>query len=315
MTVLSEARERFIAERPAFEELAAQVASEITRLTRERGVPCVVSGRAKDVASFVGKCIRKGYTDPWKQVTDKAGARVIVDDPRYIGSIVQLVTEHYDLAADIEDKTQVLKEADKIGYSGVHVQVKFSGNAKDVGAECEIQIRTAAQNVWSEMSHKLLYKPGAEPDLDTKRALLRLAALMEIFDEEVTRRVDQLMSRSGYSIEELTNAAEAAFYRFAETPYDRALSRLVIAEIADCLPAAEPRAYVKSLQEFAATHEAKLAGIFAKYRDSGAATLIHQPESIIIFERLADDTFRLHESWEGKLPIDELETLEAIWGS
>lgn len=314
MTALSEARQRFIAERPAFEALATQVVSEVTKLTRERGVPCIVSGRAKDVASFVGKCFRKGYTDPWAEVTDKAGVRVIVDDPRYIDSVVQMVEEHYEVQGDVEDKTQELREADKMGYGGVHVRAKMK-DGPHVGAECEIQIRTAAQNVWSEMSHKLLYKPGVEPDLDTKRALMRLAVLMEIFDEEVTRRVDQLMSRAGYRIEELINAAEAAFYRFADTPYDRALSRLVIAEIAECLPSGQGEAYVRSLREFADSQEGKLTNIFEKYRNSGAANLIHQPESIIVFERLCNNAFELHEAWDGKLPADELQTLEAIWGS
>jgi ppGpp synthetase/RelA/SpoT-type nucleotidyltranferase len=316
MTALSEARERFVAERPNFEALAEQVASEITRLTRQRGVPCIVTGRAKDVASFVGKCFRKKYTDPWNQVTDKAGVRVIVDDYRYIDSVVQIVKEQYDVKGDVHDWTQELKEADKIGYGGVHVQAKVKGGGALVGAECEIQIRTAAQNVWSEMSHRLLYKPGMPPDLDTDRALKRLAVLMEIFDEEVTRRVDQLMSRSGYRIEELINAAEAAFYRFADTPYDRALSRLVIAEVADCLPAAdEGGAYVEALREFTTTNEAKLADIFTRYRDLGAPTLIHQPESIIIFERIFSDPFTLRDEWEDKLPGDELDALEAIWGS
>lgn len=316
MTALSEARERFIAERPTFEALAEQVASEITRFTRERGVPCSVSGRAKDVASFVGKCFRKKYTDPWNETTDKAGVRVIVDDERYIDSVVQIVREHYDIQGEVHDWTQELKEDDKIGYGGVHVQATVKDGETLVGAECEIQIRTAAQNVWSEMSHKLLYKPGVEPDSDTKRALKRLAVLMEIFDEEVTRRVDQLKSRSGYRIEELINAAEAAFYRFADTPYDRALSRLVIADIADCIPAAEEgAAYVDGLQAFATVNEAKLADIYSRYRDLGVPSLIHQPESVLIFERISSDPFTLREEWEGQLPVDELDALEAIWGS
>jgi hypothetical protein len=43
-------------------------------------------------------------------------------------------------------------------------------------------------------------------------------------------------------------------------------------------------------------------------------SLIHQPESVLIFERISSDPFTLREEWEGQLPVDELDALEAIWG-
>jgi ppGpp synthetase/RelA/SpoT-type nucleotidyltranferase len=197
MSVLADARKRFIRERPQFEALARQVEGEIRALVRARGLDCHVSGRAKEVASFVGKCIRKGYSNPWDQVTDKVGIRITVSDPRSIAPIVALLPDQYEVLS-VEDKSVALREGQKIGYSGVPEQVRVAEDAETVGGECEIQVRTAAQNLWTEMSHKLLYKPGVEPDEETQRALLRLAALMEIFDEEVTRRVNQIVSTAGF---------------------------------------------------------------------------------------------------------------------
>jgi ppGpp synthetase/RelA/SpoT-type nucleotidyltranferase len=314
MTALSDARRRFIEERPQFELLAQRVETEIRALVRTQGIDCQVSGRAKDVASFVGKCLRKGYTDPWNQVTDKVGVRITVSDPSSIDAVVALVSDRYDNPR-LEDKNLELREKQRIGYGGVHVQVEVASPTESVGGECEIQVRTAAQNLWSEMSHKLLYKPGVEPDDETERALLRLAALMEIFDEEVTRRVKLIVSTAGYPIEELINAAEAHFYQFTDVNYDRALSRFVLSEIAEALPADQTSAYVDRLKAFAAANGAKLTAIFERYRDIDTAQLVHQPEAIIIFERLESDAYTLRASWESRLPIDELDSLESIWGA
>lgn len=312
MSVIADARARFVAERPAFVTMADQLADAIKKRTRSEGIACSVSGRAKDVSSFVGKALRKNYADPWTQITDKIGVRVTLDDPSDLGRVVDLIKSDYEVV-EYQDKTHTLWEADKIGYGGVHLQVVI-GDGDDVRGECEIQVRSAAQNLWSEMSHRLLYKPGVEPDDDTKRALTRLAALMEIFDEEVSRRVKQMTAAPGYRIEELINLAESEFYKFSDNTYDRPLSRYVISEIGPTLPSEQAHQYAAQLRAFVADHQDKLTDIFRRYTDVDTVVLIHQPESMIIFERIASDPFTLREVWERQLPADELDQLQAIWG-
>jgi hypothetical protein len=104
------------------------------------------------------------------------------------------------------------------------------------------------------------------------------------------------------------NAAEAEFYRFADTGYDRALSRFVLSEIADTLPTEQPGGYKDRLHDFVAAHEDKLTGIFERYRESDASQLVHQPESII-------DVYTIRAAWDSTLPDDELAILESIWGA
>lgn len=313
MSTIAEARQQFKEQRPQFVLAAQRVEAEIRTLVGSRGLDCQVNGRAKEVVSFASKCLRKGYTDPWTQVTDKVGIRVIVSDPGNIDTVVGLLSERYETVR-VEDKNEELRAQKQIGYGGVHMQIRVEADTETIGCECEIQVRTAAQNVWSEMSHKLLYKPGVEPDPETERALLRLAVLMEIFDEEVTRRVKLIVSSAGYPIQELINTAEAQFYRFADVKYDRALSMFILSEIAETLPGDPSPGYDTRLQAFANAHEAKLAGIFDRYRDSDSSQLVHQPEALIIFERLEADPHTLREAWEDRLPTDELDILEAIWG-
>jgi ppGpp synthetase/RelA/SpoT-type nucleotidyltranferase len=312
MSMIGDARARFVAERPTFVELASAVEGAVSRRARSAGIACAVNGRAKEVSSFVGKSLRKGYSDPWAQITDKVGVRVTLDDPSDIGRVVELIKNDYEVI-EYQDKTRTLWEDDKIGYGGVHLQIVIR-DGETVRGECEIQVRSAAQNLWSEMSHRLLYKPGVEPDEDTKRALTRLAALMEIFDEEVSRRVNQMTAAPGYQIEELINLAESEFYRFSDNTYDRPLSRYVISEIGSTLPTENAHQYAAQLRAFVAGNESKLTGIFRRYADVDTAVLLHQPESMIIFERIASDPFMLREVWEQQLPLDEFEQLQAIWG-
>lgn len=313
MTAIAEARTRFLAEREGLEALADYVAGALETMTRAAGVPCSVKGRAKDVASFVGKIIRKQYDDPWTQITDKVGVRVTVDDPGDIDRVVQLVRDAYEVT-EYQDKTRSLWEAEKIGYGGVHLQVVIRPDAEVVGGECEIQVRSAAQNLWSEMSHRLLYKPGVQPDDETKRALTRLAALMEIFDEEVMRRVNLITAAPGYQIEELINLVESQFYRFASATYDRSLSRYVLAEIGETFPPEDIHQYADTVRSFVDQNVRKLQGIYDRYAQLDAPVLIHQPESILFFERIAHDPYRFREVADRTLPSDELDQFESIWG-
>lgn len=313
MSCLSEARARFVSERSSFVELAKSVEERLVRVTRLAGVPCTVKGRAKDVASFVGKSLRKGYTNPWEEISDKAGVRVTVEDSGDIQRVVDLIQAEYEVI-EYQDKTRVLREEEKVGYGGVHLQVSVP-DGPVVGGECEIQIRSAAQNLWSEMSHRLLYKPGVEPEGGTRRALTRLAALMEIFDEEVARAMNQITAIPGHHIEELINLAESLFYQYADNTYDRALSRYVLSEIGATLPAERADDYTATLKTFVVENDSKLDGIFRKYADSDEPMLIHQPEAIIIFEQISKNRYKVRDSWDGHLPQDELDQMEAIWGN
>ncbi len=313
MTTLTEARRRFAQERPDYRRLAADVEHELQQILAGAGVAGQVTGRAKDLHSFVSKSLRKGYTDPWTQTTDKAGVRITLTREAAIDIVVQLVTERYTVL-EIQDKRRDLLREDKIGYMGVHVQVEVPGQ-DSVARQCEIQVRTAAQNLWAEMSHELLYKPEARPDAETGRALTRLAVYMETFDEEVNRRVTQLLAAPGYPLERLISAAEQEYYRFATAPGDRALSRRLLEGIGPALPADQDVAmYTRQLTAFTDAQHDKLDHLFGRYQESDGVLLLTQPESIVILERLDADPYSLADVWATTFPIDELDSLASAWG-
>lgn len=318
MTTIAEARDRLIADTPILKAFGDSIADAIRSAANKLSVSCKVSARVKDPASYVGKCLRKSYPDPWTDVTDKVGVRVTVDNIADIARIEKVVAEHpaFDVI-ERQDKTQELWEQRKIGYLGLHLQVKAS-NSDSVGMACEIQVRTAAQNLWSEMDHKLVYKPSHEPDGDTKRALHRLAALMEIFDEEVDRRMSQIAAAPGYAVEPLIDACVRHFYMFSACAVDRPLSRFVLIELGAALPdSVDLAVYLERLSVFVSKYKDKLQRIYTRYETVKAtpSLLIHQPESILIFERLDSAPLLFEEEWPESLPIYEYDALKAIWGS
>lgn len=313
MTALEEARQRFVRERPGYELLVAEIEAEVGRALQLAGIAGQVAGRAKDVSSFVSKSFRKGYQDPWAQATDKAGVRVTVDRVASIDPVVALLHERYTLL-EVQDKRRDLLHEDKIGYMGVHVQVEVTA-ADSVVRQCEIQVRTAAQGLWAEMSHELLYKPESSPDAETRRALIRLATFMELFDEEVARRVTQLTAAPGYPLDRLIATAERHYYRFAVTRGDRVLSQYVLDVVGPALPPGDDvDGYANRLAAFVDTQSGKLDELYERYRHSNAVFLLTQPESIVLLERLDDDPFTLAEVWSRSLPPEELEALASAWG-
>src|SRR5205807_1493143 len=73
------ARERYVADYHHFEVAAAQMEGLLQRVCSDAGVRAEVNARAKTISSFVKKMHVREYEDPWKETTDKVGARVIVE--------------------------------------------------------------------------------------------------------------------------------------------------------------------------------------------------------------------------------------------
>lgn len=189
---------------PAYHRLAKCM----NRLLRERldaaGLRLVeVTTRAKEPGSFVKKALRKGYADPLKEIGDKAGARVVVPFARDRGRIVDVCSEVLSLT-DLEDKRDKLG-SERIGYLGVHYTASFREDVLApeeldlLGLRAELQIHTKAESAWATVTHDSLYKSVVPVPDDVARRLMRLAALAEIFDDEVERFLVELAAQPGFA--------------------------------------------------------------------------------------------------------------------
>ena len=91
----------------------------------------------------------------------------------------------------MDKRKKELKSRFEFGYNSLHIVAKFTNSRCQLveyqmyqDIRFEIQIRTVLQHAWAEVEHGLGYKSHYEPPMDVKRKLYRLAATLEILDEE-----------------------------------------------------------------------------------------------------------------------------------
>jgi ppGpp synthetase/RelA/SpoT-type nucleotidyltranferase len=322
-----DARQRYVAEFSAFSAAAGSISDCLEQVARLAGVHAAIDAREKTVSSFIKKLHVKGasYSDPWRDVTDKLGARVIVET---LGDLAKVRAIFEDVARcpvhvlRIEDKSEEADEA-ILFYPGVHIQVEVPGVTTSDGEsiECEIQLRTKAQDLWSVPSHKLIYKPVLDPESETKRRILRLSVLVEIFDEEVERAMTEVASMPGYAEARLLAAAESHYFTFVGEPGEHELSLEVLGHLSVVIRDRKIEDYPAALDEFVATHREKLALAyeqFGPYSDSaseGAYWLVSQPESIIVWHLIETAPMHLASIISGTDLVETVRQLYAIWGS
>ena len=228
-----QARQRFADEHDQFADAASTLQEALAGWCRELHVPAEISAREKSIGSFVKKIFLNGYRDPWREITDKVGARIIVEN---MHELVRLRTalecnEPATLfaAREIVDKSEEAS-ADRLHYPGVHAQLTvLSATTSDgLPIEAELQLRTRAQDLWAVVSHKLDYKGAVRPGRATRRRILRLSVLTEMFDQEVGTAMDELRADPAYEVARYLQAVEAEYLQFVAEPGNDLLSLEVI---------------------------------------------------------------------------------------
>jgi hypothetical protein len=283
---------------------------------------CTVTARAKDVRSFHKKILAKRYNDPWRQMTDKAGVRAVVHKAKDVDRLLELLKQEF--GADIisvEDKRQVLNP-ELLAYSGIHVQVVAEQETDDYEAiECEVQLRTAAQDAWSIVSHQLLYKPLLELPTQVQHSIYRLVALVELFDVEVQRVMDLLPTLPGAEVLDLLDIAESRFLSLAHSPSNKEVSIQILRAVAGSIDTSERQNYATLLDAFIDSERDKLTQLFEEYGAHSVVSyvpsylLFGQAESLILLERLTAKPHALVALWRANdLPEEYLEALAGAAG-
>ncbi|MBW5252392.1 hypothetical protein JGS39_25935 [Streptomyces sp. P01-B04] len=317
-----EAFRRYREERPRIQAAAEATGAHLRQRTAVKGITCQISSRAKEVSSFNTKAYRKKYADPWTQITDKAGLRLVVPHRSLLDPALDVIKESLDIV-EVQDDRETQDDEYHLRYPRLHVQAVMVGPLEDpdgVPYQCEIQLRTEAVDLWSRMSHRLLYKPGVTPPPDVSRSLYRLIALVELYDLEVERGVEAMSHHPELARSNLIlDLAEQIYRTFTDHPYSRDLSRDILDILVQTID--DEETYGERLTEFTERHRKRIQQAYADYGPTsdhflkhGRYMLASQPESLIIFERLAHARFRLKSAWEDQLPHTMLTDMAHIWG-
>lgn len=145
-----------------------------------------VQGRVKDFDSFQEKIRRKGFSDPFNDVKDLVGVRLVC---RFRPEVEKAATAIRDTFTILDEDNQMEgTRPDNFGYMAFHLSAKLKDSQVDSSLEevksipFEVQIRTIAQDAWASISHYLDYKKENEIPARLKRDFHALSGLFYVAD-------------------------------------------------------------------------------------------------------------------------------------
>jgi len=153
-----------------------------------------LQSRIKSFDSFSEKVKSKNLKDPFKQVKDLVGLRIVclfLSDLKKVGEIIRRT---FKLISE-EDKIDEHPK-DVFGYMDVQYIVVLKNRPK-LGIESmqfEIQVRTIAQDAWASVSHELYYKKEEAIPKDWERDFYALSALFYVADQHFKMLHQQTLS-------------------------------------------------------------------------------------------------------------------------
>lgn len=306
------AREMWEKEEGIYAALCKEVEKILKAGIAAKGLQAIVSSRPKDITSLVKKVLRKGKS--YEELTDKAGARVIVRFRDELDHIAALIEESFVIAKR-EDKTDELTYCEA-GYQAIHFDVKLRNGGDSLGERvCEVQLRTHCQDVWAIMAHELSYKAEISVPQDVQRRIYLLNAVLEVADREFAELANIIRSLPGAHSLKLLQDLERYYYQLVDERFDRELSLETI-DFLESLYAQQQRAELSTIVgEFVQKNLARLRTVYGLYsRTADRPLFLTQPEVLLIMERLEADPHQLEASWVQRFPREELEALAIAWG-
>ena len=168
----------------------------------------------------------------------------------------------------------------ELHYPGVHAQVTVPGaqTADGKPIEAELQLRTKSQDLWAVVSHKLDYKGAITPAKQTRRRILRLSVLAEMFDQEVGIAMNELAADPAYVNARYLQVAEAEYLRFVGEPGNEHSFPRSDRDHSACprRMARTPTVYAEDLGEFVDTPtstSSKTSTVATEFSPSGRSSL------------------------------------------
>jgi ppGpp synthetase/RelA/SpoT-type nucleotidyltranferase len=315
MSDLEAARLRWLTERDKFESFGKEITSLLKRRLKGHGKWFEISSRAKELDSLIRKLIKKPH-HTYDSLGDKCGVRIVFRHKSDVDIGTTVAAELFDCGS-VEHKVHTLG-AEKVGYLSAHIDTRF--RKSDALAQqydpsvfrAELQVRSLAQHLWSEMAHDSIYKNDETlvPLSDKlKRRVNLLAGLIEIADDEFDR-IDALMPENPEIT--LLKSLEHHYYSLSTRPSDPELSLDVIRLLMP-LYRMDATGIKQHLDAFYAAHESTLRDVY-EGATSDRSAFLFQPEALMIYDRLATDTIETRKAWNATYSEKELERIANVFG-
>jgi ppGpp synthetase/RelA/SpoT-type nucleotidyltranferase len=315
---LERARVLWLTDEPLFRAFGRCLEERLREVVKRIGLPATVSVRTKEIDSLIKKLIQKP-SHTYETLGDKLGVRVVVKRLRDI-QLIRNAVDSVFACGRFENTADRLAE-DQVGYLSTHVDISLLGTdqASDEFPpgkfRAELQIRTLAQDLWSEMAHDTAYKSGSVIHQGLKRQLHLLAALVEIADNDYQRVEDEIATLPDIPELRVLRTLERHYYKLASRQGDVELSLRVIRLLWPL--------YGKNAEELAAHFEqlfsekqSVLADVFAEAeaRPLDRSAFLFQPEILMIYDQINSMPYLLRPQWVKEFPEKELERIALRFG-
>lgn len=146
-----------------------------------------VTARVKDPDSLFRKAQRKQAGNPFEEINDIVGLRVVC---LFISDLARICEEMREVFQIVrEDNKLEDRNVSSFGYMSVHfvatMKKEYTGpRYEDIaGLKFEIQARTIAMDAWANISHHLDYKSETDIPDDLKRDFYALSGLFYVVDK------------------------------------------------------------------------------------------------------------------------------------
>lgn len=314
---LDDMRRLWLGEEKLYAEVAKRTEDQLRLLIKNKGIYAEIYSRTKDIDSLIKKAIRKKYDNPYDEIIDKAGVRVVVRFLDEIEPICQIIRDNFTIVKEDNKADQL--EPSEFGYLGIHFDTLTNEITRPATAgtdlPCEVQVHTLCQNVWAGQSHILAYKSLVNIPRRILRILYRASALLEATDQSFNDGHAGVIGHPQFNNARFLVELEKDYFKYVAKEYDTELSLRVIACILKSYPSDVEDA-IQRIHAFSKQNDEVLRRIYDQYaKIHERSAFLFQPEALAIFERLEADRYSLKKVWEEEeLPIGELVRMGEVLG-
>jgi ppGpp synthetase/RelA/SpoT-type nucleotidyltranferase len=182
-----EIKAEFERQHRAYSALEEEAKFVLQRALRQKKIKThSIPTRVKELTSFLDKVKRKDAKEPFEDIRDIVGLRVICLFLSDIPRIGEVIRESFNVLSE-DDKIEGV-EISSFGYLSLHfnaeMRKEYKGPRYDAvaGMPFEIQVRTILMEAWANVSHYLDYKSDVDVPTALRRDFYALSGLFYVAD-------------------------------------------------------------------------------------------------------------------------------------
>ena len=314
-----------------YELLCVHIKKILDDFIQNEGIFSNIDYRVKKPANLAIKllkdkldCKEKGidttFDNLYRNLSDKAGLRIICRYSNEITQITNIIKKQFDVLN--EDNKISHLDYNQMGYKSYHLDVKLRENntphdiyLKLGNLVAEIQVRTLCENVWAEVDHDIGYKPKSDVQYEIRRQIHCLGGLFEIADDSLSQIYVGITTTVKVNEEYLLRILEPFFIKYFKTEYDRDLSLRTLTVLKKFFELSSPKEFEASLKVFLKQNEDQISFFAKHYSQKNIENpYLTQPEILLIFYLLRLNRHSLIDIWESEFFIEDLEKIGELWG-